>query len=159
MIRPVPRLALALLALLPLSGCMGFDTPGYQAKGSFPGSGGGSGGGSGYGMALLKAANETRLRQGVRELEWDQGLADLAEAHSTDMAQRETMDHAGFETRYKLSGYRTCVENVAQAMADPATVIGLWMDSPGHRANLLNTEVRWVGAARVGQYVTYLSCR
>lgn len=149
------RTLLLLFLALALAACQGFDPAPYQNKPGFPG----AGQGGQFGQALLKAANEQRVAQGYKALQWDQALADLAVAHATDMAKRGVADHAGFETRYKLSGFRLCVENVAQATGDPTTVVALWMNSPGHRANLLHPEVRWAGAARVGSYVAYMSCR
>ncbi len=156
--RPRALLCLVLAAGL-LTSCLahslGLDPEPYRDKPGFPGS---SETGK-FEVTLLKAANKARAEQGFKPLEWDQALADLALAHATDMAKREAVDHAGFETRYKLSGYRLCVENVAMTRGDAARVVALWMDSPGHRANLLHPETNRVGMARVGWYVAYLSCR
>ena len=148
-------LVLALFPGLFLGSCLGIDTAPYQDKPGFPGSAQ-----SGrFEAEMLKAANKERASQGFKPLQWDEALAELARAHATDLAKRGAVDHAGFETRYKLSGYRLCVENVAQTQGDAAVVVDLWMNSPGHKANLLHPEVNRVGIGRVGPYVAYMSCR
>ena len=48
-------------------------------------------------------------------------------------------------------------ENIAASQSTPAAVVNVWMNSEGHRANILNSSLRKIGVgyARGGQYGTY----
>lgn len=156
---PRPALILAVfltvsLAVL-LAGCLGVNTGPYRSKPGHPG----QAGTGNYGQGLVLEANAQRAVSGLESLAWDPVLAGLARDHAEDMARRGEMDHAGFEERFRASGYRLCVENVARSQADAPTLVRLWMDSPGHKANLLRPELRLAGAARSGLYAVWLACK
>ena len=57
----------------------------------------------------------------------------LAQQHSTDMARRDTLDHAGFSDRAR-QGARA--ENVAMGSSTRQGAISQWRGSPGHAANM-----------------------
>lgn len=54
--------------------------------------------------------------------------------------------------------YRTAVENIARGQATPAAVVNAWMNSAGHRANILNTSFTEIGVGYVapGNYWTQI---
>lgn len=87
------------------------------------------------------------------------GLLDSsAELHSTNMAQRNFFMHCDPDTgkspfqRMTDAGYSwsTAAENIAAGSSTPADVMVLWMNSAGHRANILHTSFREIG---VGYFV------
>ena len=100
---------------------------------------------------LFQAANAERVQRGVPELRWDSALYRAATSHALEMAARESISHqyAGeldVAGRAGSAGARFSVveENVAEA-PDAVTVHRAWMESEGHRENLLDPEVNRVG--------------
>ena len=75
----------------------------------------------------------------------------LAQAHSNDMARRNSMDHAGFSKR-AARGARA--ENVAMGSRTKAGAMAQWWTSPGHAANMLLPGCKAVAHAvsRSGRY-------
>lgn len=93
----------------------------------------------------LAAANVARAAAGAKPLVWSQPLAVLALRHSQDMADHDFFDHTNpagqspFD-RMKAGGikYGAAAENIAINFSDSGDeVIQQWLDSPGHRENLL----------------------
>ncbi|WP_131774098.1 CAP domain-containing protein, partial [Protofrankia symbiont of Coriaria myrtifolia] len=87
-----------------------------------------------------------------------------AQRHSEDMAANSYMDHVSLDgrtmtDRATASGYRYRMlgENVAAGQNSPAEVMDGWMNSPGHRRNILNGEFTQIGVgyARGGSYGIY----
>ena len=107
-------------------------------------------------QALLTLTNEARAAAGVGQLEPNPELAQAARHHAAEMAQLGYFSHtspvaanATLEQRVASSGsfVRTLGENLALVgVADTAqaTTTG-WLESPGHRANLLNPRFTHVG--------------
>ena len=95
---------------------------------------------------LHQLVNVHRRAAGCEALGWHEATARVAEAHSADMSRRDYFDHFAPEgtdlLRRLLAGGVTwqgsIAENIALTVRGPATVIELWMDSPPHRANLLD---------------------
>jgi uncharacterized protein YkwD len=91
---------------------------------------------------LLQAVNQTRAQHGLRPLRLDLRLAQAARAHSLDMLRTNVFSHGDFHSRmvaFHVAG-PTAGENLAWgngSFAAPATIIGEWLNSPEHRANLL----------------------
>jgi uncharacterized protein YkwD len=104
---------------------------------------------------LLKAMNAVRAHAGLQPLEFDLALVRAAEAQSLDMAAAGKMTHGRFAERILASGApgRVFGENIASTTERhplAQAVVRRWLDSPGHRANLLDA-----GFARVGIAVAY----
>ena len=74
------------------------------------------------------------------------------------MAATNHMSHDGFYDRYLLSGFGSCVENVAWNYPTPSSLFWAWRSSPGHKANMLSGRIRYVGMTRVGAYATFFAC-
>jgi uncharacterized protein YkwD len=89
--------------------------------------------------------NTFRAANGRSALRSDPGLTGLARQHAEDMARRENLDHAGFMERRGPAGARA--ENVAYGCADSACTMRQWINSPGHRANMLKANVGSYGLA------------
>lgn len=81
-------------------------------------------------------------------------LTAAAQAHSRDQADRDTMSHTGGDgstpwDRARRAGYdRAIGENVAAGYRTPAEVMNGWMNSDGHRANILNCAAGTIGVGR-----------
>jgi uncharacterized protein YkwD len=104
---------------------------------------------------VLTLVNVERAKIGCSPLVMDQPLAKLAEDFTKDMAQRNFFDHTDPDgddpwERAKLAGITDLGgENIARGQADAAAVMDAWMNSPGHRANILNCDFKTLG---VGAY-------
>ena len=79
--------------------------------------------------------NGFRASHGLSQLNTDGALTALASEHAADMARRERLDHDGFMTRRGPRGARA--ENVAYGCKESACVIQQWVNSSGHRKNML----------------------
>lgn len=103
----------------------------------------------------------------VAPLAWDPILADVALAHSRDMATRNYFSHETPEgqrlgERMALAGYRftSAGENIAAGYPTPDAVVAAWLASPGHCANLMSGSYKVVGigfdtgSGRYGSYWT-----
>ncbi|KOX05981.1 CAP domain-containing protein [Streptomyces sp. NRRL B-3648] len=100
---------------------------------------------------VLKLVNEERAKAGRSPLAANSSLTRLAESFSDDMAARGFFDHTDPDGRTpwdraasagitELGG-----ENIARGQADAAAVMQSWMNSPGHRANILNPDFKTLG--------------
>jgi uncharacterized protein YkwD len=79
--------------------------------------------------------NGFRATHGLSQLNTDSNLTALASEHASDMARRDSLDHDGFMTRRGPRGARA--ENVAYGCKESACVIQQWVNSSGHRKNML----------------------
>ena len=103
-------------------------------------------------QAMLQEVNAIRARAGRAPLQLDARLSRAALAHSIDMLQRNQLGHVGGDgsdpgrriTRagYAWRGYR---ENVGAGYMDLRQAMAGWMNSPGHRDNVLAADVTQVG--------------
>ena len=89
--------------------------------------------------------NGFRASHGLSQLSTDGTLTALASEHAADMARRDSLDHDGFMTHRGPRGARA--ENVAYGCADTPCVIRIWINSAGHRHNMLRTDVTRYGLA------------
>jgi uncharacterized protein YkwD len=104
---------------------------------------------------LLDAANRDRAAAGLPPLEWDAALANAARLHAERMAQRNTLSHQfpgepPMQDRARQAGARFSL--IAENVAEGPTASGIhtqWMNSPPHRANLLDHELNSIGIAVV----------
>jgi len=106
-------------------------------------------------VTLLNAANRDRAAVGLPPLQWDNALAAAAHQHALLMAQRNALSHQflgepPMQDRARHAGARFSL--IAENVAEGPTVAGLhtqWMNSPPHRANLLDPELNAVGISVV----------
>ncbi|MEU1420617.1 CAP domain-containing protein [Kitasatospora sp. NPDC005751] len=105
-----------------------------------------------YAQQVVDLVNAQRAQNGCGPLTADSRLATAAQGHSEDMAARNYFDHASPEGRHadyriEATGYRwsSWGENIARGQKDPAAVMDAWMNSPGHRANILNCSFKQIG--------------
>lgn len=109
--------------------------------------------------ATLCVLNAARERSGLRPLRLNPRLTVAARRHAGDMQRRNYFAHdslggGSFVDRIKDSGYLdgagswSVGENIAwgsHGHAAPRVIGRMWMDSPGHRANILNGSFRDIG--------------
>ncbi|MEV8475706.1 CAP domain-containing protein [Streptomyces sp. NPDC051173] len=117
---------------------------------------------------VVALTNAERASAGLPPLADDLLLGAAAQAHSADMVARDFYAHISPEgsrpwDRAAAAGcaHRGIGENIACGQRSPAEVVRGWMDSPGHRANILDPGfthigIGFVGGGRAGTYWTQL---
>jgi uncharacterized protein YkwD len=100
---------------------------------------------------VTRLTNIERSKNGCAALRVDPRLQTAAELHSKDMVDRNYFDHTtpdgkGPGDRAAAQGYPNWSgENIAQGYPTSAAVVQGWMNSPGHRANILNCQSKATG--------------
>ena len=108
------------------------------------------GGGAGV-LSDPRLTNIERSKNGCSAVRVDSRLQTAAELHSKDMVDRNYFDHTTPDgkdpgDRAAAQGYPNWSgENIAQGYPTPAAVVQGWMNSPGHRANILNCQSKATG--------------
>jgi len=107
------------------------------------------------GKLALDYTNEFRRQNGLYPLQWNSRLAVIGEIHCRNMADGKVpVGHDGFHDRVKMFPFpaRSFAENVAMnggSMFPERTAVEGWINSPGHRKNLLSKNVLCgIGVAR-----------
>ncbi|MEM6520615.1 MAG: CAP domain-containing protein [Cyanobacteria bacterium P01_D01_bin.71] len=105
---------------------------------------------------LINLTNAFREANGLPRLALDLDLAEAAQSHSQNMASSDFFAHddpAGLSPRDRANnaGYEAgpVGENIAAGQLTPQAVLEAWLNSPGHRANILNPTWNEIG---VGHY-------
>lgn len=118
-------------------------------------SGGGGGGGGGGGLEafearVLQLTNEFRASQGKDPFDNDAKLNAAAEDWSRSMATGDFFRHSS-PSQVEEQGYawRAWGENIAAGYATPEAVVNGWINSPGHRANMLSNNFEEMGVGYV----------
>lgn len=100
----------------------------------------------------LRAINAQRRAAGLRPLQVDNRLTRAAQGHACDSAKHNHMSHVSSDgtrlsTRIKRTGYTysEAGENVGYGFRSPPSAVNWWMNSPGHRATILNSRLREIG--------------
>jgi uncharacterized protein YkwD len=100
---------------------------------------------------VVALTNAERDKAGCAPLRNDERLREAARGHSEDMAERNYFAHTSPEgttpwDRAEDAGYPDpSGENLARGYPDADAVVEAWMDSPGHRANILNCDSKATG--------------
>ncbi|MFT3851885.1 MAG: CAP domain-containing protein [Ilumatobacteraceae bacterium] len=101
---------------------------------------------------VVALTNQARAEAGVAPVVEDGRLDAAAGAHSADQAARSTMTHTGADgsnpgQRMTAAGFKwqTWGENVAAGQTSAAQVVQAWLNSPGHRTNMLNGAYSSIG--------------
>ena len=104
----------------------------------------------------LAAVNAQRAEAGRSALIYDMRLEAAARAHAEDMARAGFFGHTGSDgsdisQRLDRVGYQYCfgAENIAAGQRTLLEVMAAWMDSPGHRKNILHRKAKAVVVVRV----------
>ncbi|MFJ4438170.1 sigma-70 family RNA polymerase sigma factor [Streptomyces sp. NPDC088923] len=101
---------------------------------------------------VIALVNQERAKAGCGPVSGDSQLDAAARAHSEDMAARDFFEHTnpdgeGPGDRITSAGYRwsSYGENIARGQQTPESVMNSWMNSPPHRANILNCAFKDLG--------------
>ncbi|NJL63143.1 MAG: hypothetical protein HC903_16580 [Methylacidiphilales bacterium] len=101
---------------------------------------------------VLDLTNIERAKGGLTALQLNPNLNAAAQNHSEDMALRDYFSHTGVNgsssgDRATSAGYQFSYlgENIAAGYITPQEVVQGWMNSPGHRANIMNANYREMG--------------
>ncbi|MEY7979636.1 CAP domain-containing protein, partial [Streptomyces pilosus] len=95
--------------------------------------------------------NTERAKAGCGPVKLDDRLARAAQLHSEDMSANDYFSHTGqngssFVDRAKAQGHPSPgAENIARGQSSAASVMDAWMNSEGHRANILNCSLNSLG--------------
>ncbi|MEK4668117.1 CAP domain-containing protein [Niallia sp. FSL R7-0271] len=118
---------------------------------------------SAFEKEVVELTNAERAKQGLPALTLDTELSKVARAKSEDMSKNNYFDHTSptygspfdmmkqFGVSYKAAG-----ENIAKGQTTPEQVVKAWMNSEGHRANILSSNFTHIGVGYVadGNYWT-----
>lgn len=114
---------------------------------------------------VIRLVNEIRVKNGLSELALDTELSRVARIKSQDMKDNKYFSHTSptygspFDMLKKFGiSYRSAGENIARGQSSPEAVVNGWMNSEGHRANILNSSYTAIGVGYVadGNYWTQL---
>lgn len=114
---------------------------------------------------VVELTNAEREKQGLAPLELDVELSKVAKDKSKDMQQNNYFSHnspthgSPFDMMKKYGiQYNTAGENIAQGQQSPEEVVNAWMNSEGHRANIMNENFTHIGVGHVeeGNYWTQM---
>ncbi|MEU4741950.1 CAP domain-containing protein [Actinosynnema sp. NPDC023658] len=100
---------------------------------------------------VVALVNEARDLAGCKPLKVDDRVVAAAQAHSTDMAERDYFSHTtpegvDFAQRMRAAGYpNPGGENIAMGQRSAEQVMKAWMNSDGHRRNILNCGFTTIG--------------
>ena len=104
------------------------------------------------GCGVITLVNQERANQGLPALRFDPALARAAHDHAADMFAQNYFDHrsldgSDFSDRAKAAGYQgfPTGENIAKGQPTAAEVMKGWMDSDGHRKNILSSNSNEIG--------------
>ena len=120
---------------------------------------------SSYESEVIRLVNEIRQQNGLRPLAANWELSRVARYKSQDMRDNGYFSHNSptYGTPFQMLSafglsYRTAGENIAKGYASPQAVVNGWMNSSGHRANILNASYTQIGVGYVsgGNYWTQL---
>lgn len=109
-------------------------------------------------LKVLQLTNAERAKVGCPALKGNAKLARAARKHSKDMAVNDYFSHDSQDgrspwDRIKAEGYANPgAENIAAGYPTAAAVMKGWMNSPGHKANIVNCKLKALG---VGEYKNY----
>ncbi|MGI5288515.1 CAP domain-containing protein [Nonomuraea polychroma] len=114
---------------------------------------------------VVRLTNAERAKGGCGPLKHDPQLRAASFGHSQEMAKRNRMDHTSqdgrsFTDRIKAAGFTggsAWAENITFGQPSPAAVVQTWMNSSGHRANIMNCRFNLigVGAAKSSRGLIY----
>jgi uncharacterized protein YkwD len=110
---------------------------------------------AGYEAEVIRLTNVERAKAGCGALTTDARLTNAARLHSQDMVTKNFFSHTGsngstFVTREQAAGYPSpSAENIAWGQRTPADVMNAWMNSAGHKANILGCGSHAVGVGVV----------
>jgi uncharacterized protein YkwD len=112
-------------------------------------------------LEVAKLTNQVRAQYRLRPLRFNCRLYGAAQNHTIDMVNMNRLTHTGSDgssiaIRVQRFGYQysAVAENVAVGQRTPSQVLTSWMESPGHRQNILNPKYTEIGVGYSNNYWT-----
>ena len=121
-----------------------------------------------YEQEVIRLVNEIRVQNGLKALTYDWELSRVARYKSQDMKDNKYFSHTSpvYGSPFQMIrnfgiSFRSAGENIAKGYATPQAVVNGWMNSSGHRANILNANYTHIGVGYVsgGNYWTQMFIR
>lgn len=113
---------------------------------------------SAYEAEVVRLVNEIRKENGLQPLTANWELARVARYKSQDMKDKGYFSHTSptYGSPYQMIrafglSFRAAGENIAKGYSTPQAVVNGWMNSSGHRANILNASYKQIGVGYVAQ--------
>ncbi|WP_163100872.1 CAP domain-containing protein [Peribacillus alkalitolerans] len=120
---------------------------------------------SAYEQKVVELTNVERTKAGLPALKLDTALSNVARKKSEDMKNKGYFSHTSptygspFDMMKQFGiSYTSAGENIAQGQRSPQEVVQAWMNSEGHRANIMNRSFTHIGVGHVasGNYWTQM---
>ena len=114
---------------------------------------------------VIRLVNEIRVKNGRSALNTNWELSRIARYKSQDMVSNRYFSHTSptYGSPFQMIksfglAYQSAGENIAYGQTTPQAVVNAWMNSSGHRANILNSSYKQIGVGYVanGHYWTQL---
>lgn len=106
----------------------------------------------GYEMQVVQLVNEERAKQGLEPLTYNAKLSNVADIKAADMRDNNYFSHTSptygspFDMMKSFGiSYTSAGENIAKGQKTPESVMNAWMNSSGHRANILSSNYEQIG--------------
>ncbi len=118
-----------------------------------------------YENEVIRLVNEKRVQNGLSKLTADWELSRVARYKSQDMKDNKYFSHTSpvYGSPYQMMKsfgitYKSAGENIAMGQKTPQAVVNAWMNSAGHRKNILNPSFTRIGVGYVagGNYWTQM---
>lgn len=114
---------------------------------------------SAFAKEVADLVNQERAKAGLAPLQFDDALSKVATAKAADMAQNNYFDHnsptygSPFDMMKQFGiSYSTAGENIAMGQQSAQEVMSQWMNSEGHRQNIMNASFTKIGVGYVNGY-------
>ena len=120
---------------------------------------------SSYEAEVIRLVNEIRVQNGLSALKTNWELSRVARYKSQDMVDNHYFSHTSptYGTPFEMMrafglSYRAAGENIAYGQTTPQAIVTAWMNSSGHRANILSSSYTQIGVGYVakGNYWTQM---
>ncbi|ARI75830.1 CAP domain-containing protein [Halobacillus mangrovi] len=114
---------------------------------------------------VIKLTNQARKKNGLTPLKTSADVGEVAQTKAEDMSDNNYFSHTSptYGTPFDMLkefgvDYRTAAENIAAGQQTPDEVVKGWLNSPGHRKNIMNKNLTHIGVgfAQDGQYWTQM---
>ncbi|OAH61332.1 CAP domain-containing protein [Domibacillus aminovorans] len=118
---------------------------------------------SAFEQQVFELVNQERAKQGVKALQLDTKLSDVARTKSQDMKNKGYFSHQSptygspFDMMKQFGiTYKSAGENIAKGQQTPEEVMDAWMNSDGHRKNILSADYTHIGVGYVDGHWTQM---
>jgi len=106
---------------------------------------------------VFELTNRERARRGLAPFIWNETVASAARSHSNDLMRNNITGHKGSDgstvtQRVERNGVTDAMgwsENIAYGQSTPEAAVAAWMNSPGHRANILHANRTHLGVGLI----------